>query len=95
MMHTCLFSRLGESYVTLYWSLFGLVTLKDISIPNGQSFTSLIGMVLFMAFHFMAVIMLINMLIAMMSNSYQNIEVGYCSKLAIFDDVLAMFESLF
>jgi hypothetical protein len=52
-------------------------------------------MVLFMAFHFMAVIMLINMLIAMMSNSYQNIEVGYCSKLAIFDDVLAMFESSF
>ncbi|VDI33840.1 transient receptor potential cation channel subfamily C member 4 [Mytilus galloprovincialis] len=68
------FYSLGESYVTLYWSLFGLVTLKDIKIPNGQSFTSMIGMILFMAYHFMAIIMLINMLIAMMSNSYQNIE---------------------
>lgn len=66
--------------MTLYWSLFGLVTLKDIKIPYGQSFTSMIGMILFMAYHFMAIIMLINMLIAMMSNSYQNIEVGIIVK---------------
>ncbi|XP_033743290.1 transient-receptor-potential-like protein [Pecten maximus] len=68
------FYTLGESYITLYWSLFGLTALKDIKIPQGQYFTELMGMLLFMAYHGMASIVLINMLIAMMSNSYQNIE---------------------
>ncbi|XP_069130241.1 transient-receptor-potential-like protein isoform X2 [Argopecten irradians] len=68
------FYTLGESYITLYWSLFGLTALKDIKIPHGQYFTELMGMLLFMAYHGMASIVLINMLIAMMSNSYQNIE---------------------
>jgi len=71
----CLLYRLGQAYVTLYWSLFGLVALKDVKIQKSQYITEVMGMLLLMAYHGMATIVLINMLIAMMSNSYQNIEV--------------------
>lgn len=68
------FATLGASYGTLFWSLFGLTQLRDIKIEDGPKFTELMGELLFMAYHAMAIIVLINMLIAMMSNSYQEIE---------------------
>ena len=68
-------SRLGESYATLYWSLFGITAKHDLKIQNGQTFTEMLGRLMFMLYHCMAIIVLINMLIAMMSNSFQNIEV--------------------
>jgi len=70
----CLHS-LENSYRTLYWSLFSMTQLKDIKIQEGQLFTEIVGELLFMAYQTMAVIVLINMLIAMMSNSFQEIEV--------------------
>ena len=66
--------RLGESYATLYWSLFGITAKHDLKIQNGQTFTEMLGRLMFMLYHCMAIIVLINMLIAMMSNSFQNIE---------------------
>ncbi|KAK3099622.1 hypothetical protein FSP39_007126 [Pinctada imbricata] len=74
------FFSLGESYVTLYWSLFGITRKNDITIRHGQYFTELMGMLMFMAYHGMAIIVLINMLIAMMSSSFQNIEVRFLEK---------------
>lgn len=68
--------RLENSYRTLYWSLFSMTQLKDIKIQGGQVFTEIVGEMLFMAYQTMAVIVLINMLIAMMSNSFQEIEVS-------------------
>ncbi|XP_061164348.1 transient-receptor-potential-like protein [Saccostrea echinata] len=68
------FVSLGESYATLYWSLFGITTKHDLRIQNGQNFTEMLGRLMFMLYHCMAIIVLINMLIAMMSNSFQNIE---------------------
>ncbi|KAL4229735.1 anthranilate synthase component II [Mactra antiquata] len=68
------FYTLENSYRTLYWSLFSLTQLKDIKINNGQYFTEMVRELLFMVYHTMAVIVLINMLIAMMSNSFQEIE---------------------
>lgn len=68
------FATLGASYGTLFWSLFSLTQLRDIKIEDGPKFTELMGELLFMAYHAMAIIVLINMLIAMMSNSYQEIE---------------------
>jgi len=52
-----------------------MTQLKDIKIQEGQLFTEIVGELLFMAYQTMAVIVLINMLIAMMSNSFQEIEV--------------------
>ncbi|KAK3599507.1 hypothetical protein CHS0354_006636 [Potamilus streckersoni] len=68
------FFTLTSSYRTLYWSLFSLTQVKDIKLEGGQDFTETIGELLFMAYHGLAIIVLTNMLIAMMSNSFQEIE---------------------
>lgn len=64
-----------KSYVTLFWSLFGLTQLSTVREGDTQPLTKLIGEYMLMVYHAMAVIVLINMLIAMMSNSFQEIEV--------------------
>ena len=64
--------------MNLFWALFGLTLLSTVREGNIQPFTKLVGEGLLMAYHAMAIIMLINMLIAMMSNSYQTIEVVIC-----------------
>lgn len=65
------------SYRTLFWSLFSLTQLKDIkNDEGGQPYTEIIGELMFMIYHAMGIIVLINMLIAMMSNSFQDIEVN-------------------
>lgn len=69
------YESLFKSYVTLFWSLFGLTQLGTVREGKMQSFTKIVGEYLLMVYHAMAVIVLINMLIAMMSNSFQEIEV--------------------
>ena len=64
-----------HSYMTLFWSLFGLTQLTAVREGHMQPFTRRVGEYLLMAYHALAIIVLINMLIAMMSNSFQNIEV--------------------
>ena len=61
--------------MNLYWALFGLTPLSTVRDGRIQPFTKSIGEGLLMAYHAMAIVLLINMLIAMMSNSYQRIEV--------------------
>ena len=66
--------------MNLFWALFGLTPLSTVREGNIKPFTKLVGEGLLMAYHVMAIIMLINMLIAMMSNSFQNIEVAHQTK---------------
>ena len=61
--------------MTLCWSLFGLTQLTTVRDGQMQPFTKFTGELLLMVYNTMAVIVLINMLIAMMSNSFQEIEV--------------------
>lgn len=61
--------------MTLFWSLFGLTQLTAVREGHMQSYTKRVGEYLLVVYHGMAIIVLINMLIAMMSNSFQNIEV--------------------
>ncbi|XP_050416654.1 transient-receptor-potential-like protein [Patella vulgata] len=68
------FFTLGASYMTLFWSMFSLTPPKEIEIKDGHNFTMMIGEFMFMAYHGMAIIVLLNMLIAMMSSSFQDIE---------------------
>src|SRR6218665_3255125 len=67
--------RILKSYVTLFWSLFGLTQLSAVREGRTQPFTKTVGEYMLIVYHAMAVIVLINMLIAMMSNSFQEIEV--------------------
>jgi len=66
---------LWKSYVTLFWSLFGLTQLGSVREGDIQNFTKRVAEYMLMCYHAMAVIVLVNMLIAMMSNSFQEIEV--------------------
>ena len=66
---------LWKSYVTLFWSLFGLTQLGSVREGQIQNFTKRVAEYMLMCYHAMACIVLVNMLIAMMSNSFQEIEV--------------------
>ena len=77
VIYTALFYRLENTLLTLFWSLFGLTNKKDIKLNLSVPFvTETIGEMLFIVYHAMAIIVLINMLIAMMSNSFLTIEVS-------------------
>lgn len=79
-------SRLLRSYQVLFWHLFGVtpmgqyrLTTKDgtgnlTELKSGRV-TMTVGEILLMIYHAMAIIVLVNMLIAMMSNSFQMIQV--------------------
>lgn len=69
------FSRLDVTFATLFWSLFGISSPKSTDLEEEHGFIETVGQGLFMAYHVMSIIVLINMLIAMMSNSFQQIEV--------------------
>ncbi|OON18783.1 hypothetical protein X801_05359, partial [Opisthorchis viverrini] len=77
---------LVRSYRTLFWNLFGNsqpdhfkvrilneTTGKREDLPSARS-TVIVGEILLLIYHAMAIIVLINMLIAMMSNSFQTIQ---------------------
>ncbi|KAK2172378.1 hypothetical protein NP493_963g00036 [Ridgeia piscesae] len=58
---------------TAFDTLVGNVTRK---VDNGHYFTSTIGHLVYVVFHVIGIITLVNMLIAMMSNSYAQVEGG-------------------
>ncbi|ESO12412.1 hypothetical protein HELRODRAFT_63393 [Helobdella robusta] len=74
MQNTNYENAFNPSYVTLFWSLFGLTQLQTVRDGQLKAITKAVGECLLMFYHTMAVIVLINMLIAMMSNSYREIE---------------------
>ncbi|XP_076057895.1 transient-receptor-potential-like protein [Oratosquilla oratoria] len=68
------FNTLDVTFTTLFWSLFGISSPKSTDLVEEHVFIERVGQGLFMAYHVMSIIVLINMLIAMMSNSFQQIE---------------------
>ncbi|VDI51110.1 Hypothetical predicted protein [Mytilus galloprovincialis] len=86
------FQGLKQTFYSLFWSMFGQVSINDISVkhpgPDGafrdqdpnnvmESSTSIVegvGTYLFGIYHVVIIIVLINMLIAMMSHSFEDIQ---------------------
>ncbi|GFY68116.1 transient-receptor-potential-like protein [Trichonephila inaurata madagascariensis] len=68
------FMTIDSSYTSLLWSLFGVIPIKEISSRRDQAFTKWVGHALLGAYMIMAMTVMINMLIAMMSRSFQDIE---------------------
>jgi len=56
--------------------MFGLVDLDSITLYENHYFTEFSGRLMFGAYSYIVVIVLLNMLIAMMNNSYQIIFVS-------------------
>ncbi|XP_043929257.1 short transient receptor potential channel 4 [Protopterus annectens] len=73
------FSTLFETLQSLFWSIFGLINLyvTNVSARNASSisprheFTEFVGATMFGTYNVISLVVLLNMLIAMMNNSYQ------------------------
>lgn len=70
------FYSLFESSQSLFWASFGMVGLETFELEGIKSYTRFWGLLMFGSYSVINVIVLLNLLIAMMSNSYAMIDVG-------------------
>ncbi|XP_044522182.1 short transient receptor potential channel 6 [Gracilinanus agilis] len=68
------FTTVEESFKTLFWAIFGLSEVKSVVINSNHKFIENTGYVLYGVYNVTMVIVLLNMLIAMINNSFQEIE---------------------
>lgn len=69
------FCSLFESSQSLFWASFGMVGLESFELQGIKSYTRFWGLLMFGSYSVINVIVLLNLLIAMMSNSYATIDV--------------------
>ncbi|XP_053702928.1 short transient receptor potential channel 4a isoform X2 [Synchiropus splendidus] len=67
------FSTLFETLQSLFWSIFGLISLYVTNVDAEHQFTEFVGATMFGTYNIISLVVLLNMLIAMMNNSYQHI----------------------
>ncbi|KAM3601413.1 uncharacterized protein V6R79_012525 [Siganus canaliculatus] len=67
------FSTLFETLQSLFWSIFGLISLYVTNVDADHQFTEFVGATMFGTYNIISLVVLLNMLIAMMNNSYQHI----------------------
>ncbi|KAM4796084.1 short transient receptor potential channel 4 [Rhinophrynus dorsalis] len=65
------FSTLFETLQSLFWSIFGLINLYVTNVKPQHEFTEFVGATMFGTYNVISLVVLLNMLIAMMNNSYQ------------------------
>ncbi|XP_053399064.1 transient receptor potential-gamma protein-like [Mercenaria mercenaria] len=68
------FANLFEIIQSLYWAIYGLVDLDHLELEEPHEFTEFIGKLMFGSYSWIGFVILLNLLIAMMSNSYQSIS---------------------
>ncbi|XP_076681518.1 transient receptor potential-like isoform X2 [Andrena cerasifolii] len=68
------FSNLFESCQSLFWASFGGIGIESFELTGIKSYTRFWGLLMFGSYSVINVIVLLNLLIAMMSNSYAMIE---------------------
>ncbi|XP_055372723.1 transient-receptor-potential-like protein isoform X2 [Condylostylus longicornis] len=64
------FGNLFESSQSLFWASFGMVGLENFELEGIKAYTRFWGLLMFGSYSVINVIVLLNLLIAMMSNSY-------------------------
>lgn len=62
------------------WASLDMITLDSLEVFKDQSLIRIWTAILFTLYHAASLIVLLNMLIAMMSNSYQRVEVSFICK---------------
>ena len=72
------FFSLEYTFRTIYWALFGLSNSENVELNRGYKsrFTESVGYLVFGVYNWGAVIILLNMLIAMMTRSFEKITVS-------------------
>ena len=73
-----------ESFKTLFWSIFGLSEVTSVVLKYDHKFIENIGYVLYGIYNVTMVVVLLNMLIAMINSSYQEIEVSLLSTHSVY-----------
>lgn len=68
------FSNLFETTQTLFWASFGLIDLSNFEMSGIKDFTRFWGLLMYGSYSIINVVVLLNLLIAMMSDSYQLIS---------------------
>ena len=68
------FANLFETSQSLFWATFGLVSLSEFELSGIKEFTRFWALLMFGCYSVCNLVVLLNMLIAMMSNSYQIIS---------------------
>ena len=68
------FTEIGPSIETLFWAIFGHLNLTDIPNTSQLRFVYWVGLSLLWVYHVVAIIILINTLIAMMAQSFEEIS---------------------
>ncbi|XP_033643704.1 short transient receptor potential channel 6-like [Asterias rubens] len=68
------FSSVFVSLYNLYWTLFGKIGLDILVIPGHHAVAEIVATLLFLCYHIVAVLILLNALIGMLSNTYNSIE---------------------
>lgn len=72
------FGSLGQAMETLFWALFGLPDISVVdftdAVETKHYFTQTVGNLLYATYHVIAIVVLLNVLIAMMSNTYTRVE---------------------
>ncbi|KAJ8922824.1 hypothetical protein NQ315_007859, partial [Exocentrus adspersus] len=68
------YANLFETSQSLFWASFGLVDLMSFELTGIKGFTRFWALLMFGSYSVINIIVLLNMLIAMMSNSYQIIS---------------------
>lgn len=70
------FFSVFEASQSLFWASFGMVGLENFELAGIKSYTRFWGLLMFGSYSVINVIVLLNLLIAMMSNSYAMIDVS-------------------
>lgn len=71
-----IFYSVFESSQSLFWASFGLVDLENFELSGIKSYTRFWGLLMFGSYSVINIIVLLNLLIAMMSNTYAIIDVS-------------------
>ncbi|XP_077977129.1 short transient receptor potential channel 4-like [Glandiceps talaboti] len=65
------FSGIGTSLMSLFWSLYGLIDLEVLHVNADHQSTEFIGEMLFAGYSIAAIVILMNLLIALMGTTYE------------------------
>ena len=79
LYHNCHYFRLPSSVLDLYWTFFGLLKSPDLGLHyrSDDDYMSYLAAFIFIFYSIAAIVVLLNLLIAVMTSRYSAIEVGH------------------
>ena len=69
--------RIEGAFSILFWALFGHVEMSNFNTNDKAQITEVTGHLLFATYSLVSVLVAINLLIAMLSNTYKKVDVSF------------------